>query len=689
MTFKVTVVPNEILGTSVPKSDLQVQVEGIPLKKLLHALVALLVVTSSLVGSQAAEATPLTWQTATQSAVGSMFEAVAYGNGTFVGISASKIATSPDGRTWILRDFPEPSPECRPLTTSWIALTYGGGLFVAVGWGGSCSDKVMTSPDGISWSVRSAPGADFLDSVAYGNGRYVAADRSGGILSSPDGISWTRHDAPGSWWGITYGNGTYVAVGKNSSDNAATATSTDGISWDVVDQGNIATNSSISFGNGTFVVVQPMGEGALGLLSSADGRNWIRRTLPGTGWAVAFGNGRFQVVGFAQGAGLVHYSTDGIDWIAETATVGPLINIAFGNGMFLASDISGAVMTASAPAPVASISSGSTPNSQVAAIPAGVTSATLPATAELPTVSLNFAAAGGSATATVAPIANPASASNTPFTITGTTKIVDIQVTGVTGPVTVCLDGASTDDIFHYTGGAWVSLPQRSYVNGQVCGVTSSFSPFTAAAPTSSVSVTQPTLPVLNVSRPAPAIAINARPAVSTTGQSLTLKGENLADVTAVKVAGKEVKISKKASGELTIELPAGEEGFPDLEIIHAGGAVTMQGLIQVVKPYGLVRTQKITKFKGNLPVEAGKLALEKAYLKGTTVNILTCVATVASDASAAEIAKTETRAKATCARVVNYAKYIKTADIHISKDGAAGSNSVLAITFDRTLGGK
>jgi uncharacterized repeat protein (TIGR02543 family) len=189
--------------------------------------------------------------------------------------------------------------------------------------------------------------------------------------------------------------------------------------------------------------------------------------------------------------------------------------------------------------------------------------------------------------------------------------------------------------------------------------------------------------------RPAPAFNITNRPAVSANGQTLTLNGENLSDVTAVKVAGKEAKISKKASGEIVIDVPAGTEGFPDVELLHAGGAITMQGLIQVIKPYSLTRSLNINKFVGNRPTLAGIAAIEQAYLAGITANILTCVATVASDASAEEIAKTETRANATCQRVVNYSKYIKTADVQIKKDGAAGSKPVLAVTFDRTLDGK
>jgi len=132
----------------------------------------------------------------------------------------------------------------------------------------------------------------------------------------------------------------------------------------------------------------------------------------------------------------------------------------------------------------ATVLAGSIANSKIATIPSGVTTAVIPASSSLPATSLSF---GGSVpdSVTVVPVAsNPASVSATPFTISGSTKIVDIQISGTfSGSATVCLDGASTDHLYHFTGGAWVELASRTYVGGQVCGVTTSFSPFAAAAP--------------------------------------------------------------------------------------------------------------------------------------------------------------------------------------------------------------
>ena len=154
-------------------------------------------------------------------------------------------------------------------------------------------------------------------------------------------------------------------------------------------------------------------------------------------------------------------------------------------------------VTAVFSAPAAVIAAGILANSQVATLPAGVKTAEIPATAALPAITLNF---GGTAptAVTVAPIANPATPTTTPFKILGSTKIVDITPTGTfNGSATVCLDGDPTDSLFHFTGGEWVELPGLSYVNGQVCGVTTSFSPFAAAQPAGAAPapVTPPMLP--------------------------------------------------------------------------------------------------------------------------------------------------------------------------------------------------
>jgi photosystem II stability/assembly factor-like uncharacterized protein len=51
--------------------------------------------------------------------------------------------------------------------------------------------------------------------VTYGNGTFVAVGRNGTILTSRDGVNWTRRTSPTRDWlnSVTYGNGRFVAVG--------------------------------------------------------------------------------------------------------------------------------------------------------------------------------------------------------------------------------------------------------------------------------------------------------------------------------------------------------------------------------------------------------------------------------------------------------------------------------------------
>ena len=83
--------------------------------------------------------------------------------------------------------------------------------------------RVMTSPDGINWTIRSTPANSYWTSVTYGNGLFVAVANIGSnrVMTSPDGINWTIGSTPAdnSWLGVTYSNGLFVAVSISGSGN--------------------------------------------------------------------------------------------------------------------------------------------------------------------------------------------------------------------------------------------------------------------------------------------------------------------------------------------------------------------------------------------------------------------------------------------------------------------------------------
>jgi hypothetical protein len=68
----------------------------------------------------------------------------------------------------------------------------------------------------VNWTRRTSGTYYSLNAVTYGNGLFVAVGNGGTILTSPDGVNWTRRTSGTSDWlsGVTYGNGTFVAVGS-------------------------------------------------------------------------------------------------------------------------------------------------------------------------------------------------------------------------------------------------------------------------------------------------------------------------------------------------------------------------------------------------------------------------------------------------------------------------------------------
>jgi hypothetical protein len=107
---------------------------------------------------------------------------------------------------WHLRN---PLPQGNNLS----GVAYGNGTFVAVGELGT----ILTSPDGVTWTIRTSGTSAYLSGVAYGNGTFVAVGELGTILTSPDGVTWTIRTSGTTYSlnGVAYGNGTFVAVGSN------------------------------------------------------------------------------------------------------------------------------------------------------------------------------------------------------------------------------------------------------------------------------------------------------------------------------------------------------------------------------------------------------------------------------------------------------------------------------------------
>ena len=194
------------------------------------------------------------------SAADNAWYSVCYGNGLFVAVANTgtdnRVMTSPDGITWTIRTS--------AADNQWLSVCYGNGLFVAVAGSGT-GNRVMTSPDGITWTIRTSAADNQWSSVCYGNGLFVAVANNGTgnrVMTSPDGITWTIRTsaADNTWYSVCYGNGLFVAVAYSGTGNRV-MTSPDGITWTI--RTSAADNAwfSVCYGNGLFVAVAGSGTG--------------------------------------------------------------------------------------------------------------------------------------------------------------------------------------------------------------------------------------------------------------------------------------------------------------------------------------------------------------------------------------------------------------------------------------------
>ena len=176
------------------------------------------------------------------------------------------------------------------------------------------SAHIATASTGVTWTSRTSAADNGWVGVTYGNGTFVAVAYTGSgnrVMTSPDGITWTSRTsaADNDWYDVTYGNGTFVAVAGSGTGNRV-MTSSNGITW--TSRTSAADNSwyDVTYGNGTFVAVASSGTGNR-VMTSPDGITWTSRTSAADNFwrGLAYGNGTFVAVAFSGTGNRVMTST--------------------------------------------------------------------------------------------------------------------------------------------------------------------------------------------------------------------------------------------------------------------------------------------------------------------------------------------------------------------------------------------
>lgn len=262
------------------------------------------------------------------SAENNSWSSVAFGNDIYVAVAESgtnRIMTSPDGVAWTARAAPGGS-------VLWRGLTFGNDTFVAVGERVGSTSNVMTSTDGISWLLRSSAFNSPINAVTFGNGVFVAVAGSVSVntqvMTSPNGITWTAGVSATNrtWLGVEFGNNLFVAISNGGPANNV-MNSTDGLNWTSATGATGDNWNAIAFGDGIFAVTETSGGGPH-IMTSSNGINWTTRVNNIQPQGIAFGNGFFISLGLGSAT-----SPDGIeDWISRPVPVSlSWTDVAFGD----------------------------------------------------------------------------------------------------------------------------------------------------------------------------------------------------------------------------------------------------------------------------------------------------------------------------------------------------------------------
>lgn len=300
---------------------------------------------------------------------GRILFAVAYGQGQFaaVGVSAplsarARVMTSTNGVDWTERDS--------PTLSHFYSVTHAGDRFVA----GATSGTIVESRNGSDWEYSALPGGGAITGAAYGNNAFVAV-RSNWAYRSTDGVFWTVHptgvpqgafrigtrlafvrgehfitagqrgtlgvspdgktwkrielDTWSDIWTVNHAGGLYFAAGEAG----FLASSPDAVKWTIHRLPTFSPITSVAWGNGRYMALSMDGH----LMTSRDARTWTLTQRGSVQMELAFGNGRFVVIGPGDSMTL-----DGITFERGPAIGGRAVSqLLYGDGLFIAVDSGG------------------------------------------------------------------------------------------------------------------------------------------------------------------------------------------------------------------------------------------------------------------------------------------------------------------------------------------------------------
>ena len=195
-------------------------------------------------------------------------------------VSVPLLVWSADGITW----SPAVLPEVPALDGSFLQSIACGpqGCVALLGrlaspWYVTVNSQVLTSQDGITWSLRDLPIRSSMRSVAFTNGEFVIKGDKRLLLSSPDGLTWTRQSGSTTRHirDLAARQQGHVAVG----DSGLLLRSLNGVTWWPLDNITAADISAVIPARRGFVAVGGQSN-AVVLRGNANASRWAVSSLP-------------------------------------------------------------------------------------------------------------------------------------------------------------------------------------------------------------------------------------------------------------------------------------------------------------------------------------------------------------------------------------------------------------------------
>ena len=161
-----------------------------------------------------------------------------------------------------------------PFSSAQIASAFTSITGIATGSGNSSlmvvtglistgnTNQYLVSADGVNWVLKTFPSAQSIRGIAFGGTNFVAVGTGNAAFITPtpttalttSTIAFNQVMMPTSadWSGVAFGNGTFVAVAKNS---PTAANSTNGTTWNQQALPSSGSWNGVDFGANKFVAI--------------------------------------------------------------------------------------------------------------------------------------------------------------------------------------------------------------------------------------------------------------------------------------------------------------------------------------------------------------------------------------------------------------------------------------------------